>query len=154
MVLSFHVEYAKMLSFFLVAEALTGLIYHRPPGENSRFHLPLRSRHSPEQDFLRSTCMLCLKAVFPHFLSCLYIWHSIGDEDSCTRHESSSPIRWQMKTRYGVFHWVSNSIHMKQTQQCDWKLGSWIINEFEKWTMNYDDIEKLFKSLWFEDILM
>ena len=30
-----------MLSFSLVAEALTGLIYHRPSGENSKFiHLP------------------------------------------------------------------------------------------------------------------
>ena len=29
-----------MLSFSLVAKALTGLIYHRPPGENSKF-LPL-----------------------------------------------------------------------------------------------------------------
>ena len=27
----------KMLSFSLVAEALTGLIYHRPSGENSKF---------------------------------------------------------------------------------------------------------------------
>ena len=27
----------KMLSFFLVAEALTGLIYHRLAGENSSF---------------------------------------------------------------------------------------------------------------------
>ena len=27
----------KMLSFFLVAEALTGLIYHRPAGENFSF---------------------------------------------------------------------------------------------------------------------
>ena len=26
-----------MLNSFLVAEALTGLIYHRPPGENSSF---------------------------------------------------------------------------------------------------------------------
>ena len=26
-----------MLSFSLVAEALTGLIYHRPSGENSKF---------------------------------------------------------------------------------------------------------------------
>ena len=26
-----------MLSFSLVAEALTGLIYHRPPDENSNF---------------------------------------------------------------------------------------------------------------------
>ena len=28
-----------MLSFSLVAEALTGLIYHRPSGENSKFAL-------------------------------------------------------------------------------------------------------------------
>ena len=35
-----RVKYTKMLCFFLIAEALTGLIYHRPPGENSsfRFH--------------------------------------------------------------------------------------------------------------------
>ena len=30
-----------MLSFSLVAEALTGLIYHRPSGENSKFHSTL-----------------------------------------------------------------------------------------------------------------
>ena len=36
----FNVKYTKMLSFSLVAEALTGLIYHRPSGENSIF-LPL-----------------------------------------------------------------------------------------------------------------
>ena len=28
----------KTLNFSLVAEALTGLIYHRPAGENSTFH--------------------------------------------------------------------------------------------------------------------
>ena len=33
----FNVKYTKMLSFSLVAEALTGLIYHRPSGENSKF---------------------------------------------------------------------------------------------------------------------
>ena len=33
----FNVKYTKMLSFSLVAEALTGLIYHRPLGENSKF---------------------------------------------------------------------------------------------------------------------
>ena len=38
MVRFFYVKNTKMLSFFLVAEALTGLIYHRPPGENSSFH--------------------------------------------------------------------------------------------------------------------
>ena len=58
----------KMLSF--LAETLTGLIYHRLAGENFsfQFHSPLRSGHSPEQDFLRNTCKLCLKAVFPHLL--------------------------------------------------------------------------------------
>ena len=35
----FNVKYSKMLSFSLVAEALPGLIYHRPPGENSSFLL-------------------------------------------------------------------------------------------------------------------
>ena len=30
----YSVKYSKMLSFSLVAEALTGLIYHRPSGEN------------------------------------------------------------------------------------------------------------------------
>ena len=44
----FNVKYTKMLSFSLVAEALTGLIYHRPSGENSRF-LP---------SFLVLNCML------------------------------------------------------------------------------------------------
>ena len=38
MVRFFYVKYTEMLSFFLVAEALTGLIYHRPLDENSSFH--------------------------------------------------------------------------------------------------------------------
>ena len=33
----FSVKYSKMLSFSLVAEALTGLIYHRPSGEKFLF---------------------------------------------------------------------------------------------------------------------
>ena len=33
----FNVKYTKMLSFSLVAEALMGLIYHRPSGKNSKF---------------------------------------------------------------------------------------------------------------------
>ena len=32
-----------MLSFSLVAEALTGLIYHRPSGENSNFQFSMNS---------------------------------------------------------------------------------------------------------------
>ena len=37
MVQFFHVNYAEMLSFFQIAEALTGLIYHGPRGENPSF---------------------------------------------------------------------------------------------------------------------
>ena len=134
MVRFFYVKYAKMLSFFLVAEALTGLIYHRPPGENSSFHLPLRSRHSPEQDFLRSTCTLCLKAVFPHFLH----WST-----SLPIVPSYLALDWKWRLMHATWiflsnqmadRWVSFSIHMKQTQQCDWNLGSWIINGV--WEMN------------------
>ena len=39
----FIVKYPKMLSFSLVAEAIAGLIYHRPSGENFSF---LQSNHS------------------------------------------------------------------------------------------------------------
>ena len=39
MALFFYVKCTKMLSFFMVAEALTGLIYYRPAGENSSFHI-------------------------------------------------------------------------------------------------------------------
>ena len=38
-----------MLSFSLVAEALTGLIYHRPLGENSRI-LPSPAKKSEEEE--------------------------------------------------------------------------------------------------------
>ena len=38
-----------MLSFSLVAEALTGLIYHRPSGENSKF-LPSSQRHGRHEE--------------------------------------------------------------------------------------------------------
>ena len=34
----FCVKYTKMLSFFLVAEAHTGQVYHRHSGKNSSFH--------------------------------------------------------------------------------------------------------------------
>ena len=37
MVRFFYVKCTKMLSFFLIAEVLTGLIYHRPAGENTSF---------------------------------------------------------------------------------------------------------------------
>ena len=43
-----------MLSFSLVAEALTGLIYHRPSGENSKFlpsSLPRKDSEDSDVDF-------------------------------------------------------------------------------------------------------
>ena len=39
----FYVMYTKMLSFSLVAETLTGLIYPRPSGENSNFQFRIPS---------------------------------------------------------------------------------------------------------------
>ena len=60
-----------MLSFSLVAEALTGLIYHRPSGENSKFlpcwkilHrcLPTAKRLAGRSPFFpSSTCQVCEK---------------------------------------------------------------------------------------------
>ena len=52
-----------MLSFSLVAEALTGLIYHRPSGENSKF-LPCKSEsHShkgcPNKEARKPKCANC-----------------------------------------------------------------------------------------------
>ena len=50
----FSVKYTKMLSFSLVAEALTDLIYHRPSGQNSNFQFTFHER----------ILMLTLKASF------------------------------------------------------------------------------------------
>ena len=52
-----------MLSFSLVAETLTGLIYHRPSGENSKF-LPYKSEsHShkgcPNKEARKPKCASC-----------------------------------------------------------------------------------------------
>ena len=44
-----------MLSFSLVAEALTGLIYHRPSGENSKF--------LPSGLMLEGICLRFCKAI-------------------------------------------------------------------------------------------
>ena len=41
MVRFLYVKYTKTLTSFLVAEALTDLIYHRPPGKNSSFQFTL-----------------------------------------------------------------------------------------------------------------
>ena len=45
-----------MLNFSLVAEALTGLIYHRPSGENSNFQLSSAKDYS--FNFLRMNTVL------------------------------------------------------------------------------------------------
>ena len=51
-----------MLSFSLVAEALTGLIYHRPSGENSNFQFSLFSCYlNPKQDILDLKSSMCRK---------------------------------------------------------------------------------------------
>ena len=44
----FSVKYSKLLSFSHVAEALMGLIYHRPSGENSKFLCLMMGEVSPE----------------------------------------------------------------------------------------------------------
>ena len=51
MVRLFYVKYTTMLSFFLVAEVLTGLIYHRPQGENSVFTDDGRTRNVAEKHY-------------------------------------------------------------------------------------------------------
>ena len=45
----FNAKYPKMLSFSLVAEALAGLIYHRPSGEISLFSLLARPHWPPSR---------------------------------------------------------------------------------------------------------
>ena len=50
----FYVKHTKTLSFSLVAEILTNLVYHRSPGENSSFqfssHLPDDGRSISQND--------------------------------------------------------------------------------------------------------
>ena len=61
-----------MLSFSLVAEALTGLIYHRPSGENSKFLPPFNAfgrledggRHVNVRVHLQEYQMSSLRKVF------------------------------------------------------------------------------------------
>ena len=69
-----------MLSFSLVAEALAGLIYHRPSGENSNFHSKQSlsefksCEHTHFDDLLRSATLL-------HFMTDGYIdqkWKKTG----------------------------------------------------------------------------
>ena len=68
MVRFFCVKYTKMLSFFLIAEVLTGLIYHRPAGENSSFQFtPLVYQVTgivyEVEEFRSSVSVTCLKIV-------------------------------------------------------------------------------------------
>ena len=82
------------------------------------------------------------KAVFPHFPQ--WSWSLPVVPSSGTRLEIKTHVRdmsfdlqsdarWKHERRqWRVFRSVSNLIQMTQTQQSDWKLGSWIINECEK----------------------
>ena len=54
-----------MLSFSLVAEALTGLIYHRPSGENSNF-----AKHLPEDERSFSRNVASLKNMIQDKTNC------------------------------------------------------------------------------------
>ena len=66
-----------MLSFSLVAEALTGLIYHRPSGENSKFQSKQSfsefkyCEHTHFDHLLRSATLL-------HFMTMEYITSNKG----------------------------------------------------------------------------
>ena len=80
----FNVKYTKMLSFSLVAEALKGLIYHRPSGENFKFKLSLpddgrsisrnvaEKHYDSRHDKLRNKIFLGIHRTFiAHFSSIL-----------------------------------------------------------------------------------
>ena len=56
MVRFLYVKYTEMLSFFLIAEALTGLIYHRPPSKNSSFQF--QDRCVPQSSVLSALLFL------------------------------------------------------------------------------------------------
>ena len=89
-----------MLSFSLVAEALTGLIYHRPSGENSKF-LP---------SFLVLNCMLD-SLVNTHHLQDIRLFHyTTGHHGLCQIkqrwNETSFPEQSVCKAK-GVKQWSS-----------------------------------------------
>ena len=71
----FSVKYSKMLSFSQVAEALTGLIYHRPSGENFSSKQSLSEfkscEHTHFDHLLRSATLL-------HFMTMEYITSNKG----------------------------------------------------------------------------
>ena len=68
-----------MLSFSLVAEALTGLIYHRPLGENSKFAFAFRN-HSLEFKSCEHTHFdhLLRSATLLHLMTMEYITSNKG----------------------------------------------------------------------------
>ena len=59
----------------------------------------------------------------------VYLFRMFFDRDE-TR---GNRARWKLDRKWWrVRDWASDLIHMIQTQQSGWKLGSWIINECEK----------------------
>ena len=135
-----------MLSFFFGSRGLRPDLLS-PFGRKFQFCLLIcLSVQVIHLSMISYTGRLCLKIVFPHFLQwsqSLPVVPSSGtrSEMKTHAHDMNLPLqsdaRW--KNWYGVSHWVSNSIHMTRTQQSDWKLGSWIINEFEKQPYQFGD---------------
>ena len=66
----FSAKYPKMLSFSLVAEALTGLIYHRPSGEKISLF-----RYLPES-FEQCRLQKTILRHFPYNLNLHSSWNS------------------------------------------------------------------------------
>ena len=73
---AFYVKYAKMLSFSLVAEALTRLIYHRSSGENSSFQFSSLQDYMMQENHVTSVNVqpLILKVVVRPIHR--HVWHS------------------------------------------------------------------------------
>ena len=97
----FSVKYPKMSSFSQVAEALTGLIYHRPSGENFssavrsfNFHLFFNAKLLPDHFFL--TIISVSSHVFSVSSSCTPVILILLRRDwfsrySCFHSKSSNP---------------------------------------------------------------
>ena len=66
-----------MLSFFLVAEALTGLIYHRTSGENSNFQFKQSLSEFKSCEHTHFDHLLC-SATLLHFITIEYITSNKG----------------------------------------------------------------------------
>ena len=84
-----------MLSFSLVAEALTGLIYHRPSGENSNFQF----KHFPEDERSFSRNVASVK-------------NMIQDKTNC----SSESIQHTESTNLNIFRITQGCIQEDRTR--------------------------------------